>query len=915
MGFRLETADGPSIAIKAAKKHGAPPTVNLEKLLEEPSSKRAKWFRDRTDRKLTEKVGKAVREATTIEGLHAALDSVIDRKSTPDFVVRGAMVLQPSEERRRSGSHYTPRELTGPIVQRALEPVLDRLRGENGKPPRPEQILDLKVCDPAAGSGAFLVEACRTLGDALVEAWHAHDKAPDLAGEDEIVFARRLIARRCLYGVDRNPVAVDLTKLSLWLVTLARDQPLTFVDHSIRHGDSLVGLSRRQIEAFHWKGDAPAFQEGWEAMQVRKHMDRIASLRKEILQASRGASDLSLHSLWMLACEELDKIRLFGDLVLLAFFSGSQHRYREAKRLQFADSVLDGQSLKFQDEIIRYKDSEYPLAQFHWEIEFPEVFERTNPGFDVMVGNPPFAGKNTLAAGNLSGYPDWLKSLHTKSHGNADVVAHFFRRSFDLIRRNGVFGLIATNTISQGDTRSTSLEWICEHDGCIYNVLRRFKWPGLAAVVVSVIHIAKGTVPKSRILDGHQVNEITAFLFHSGQNESPVQLKANERKSFQGSVVLGLGFTFDDKDSKQIASPVSEMRRLTENNDHNKEAILAYIGGKELNSSPTCTHHRYVINFWNFPLCRTDLESDWRNATIHQQETWLHDGIVPNDYPHPVAADWPDLLRIVEEKVKPERSRLTRNSIGMQRAKFWWQYGASARNLYAAVAELKRVLALAQVSQHLALAFLPSRMVFSCKLYVFPFASYAAFCALQSRVHETWARLFGSTLKDDLSYNNTDCFETFPFPKDWETHSGFETAGKAYYEFRAELMVSNNEGLTKTYNRFHDPNEEDSRIMRLRKMHADMDRAVLDAYGWTDIPTECEFLLDYEIDEEEWSKKKKPWRYRWPDAVRDEVLGRLLELNAQRAAEEKRSGASAKPRQRTKRSPRGAVDKSPSLFP
>ena len=170
-------------------------------------------------------------------------------------------------------------------------------------------------------------------------------------------------------------------------------------------------------------------------------------------------------------------------------------------------------------------------------------------------------------------------------------------------------------------------------------------------------------------------------------------------------------------------------------------------------------------------------------------------------------------------------------------------------------------------------------------------------------------------MKDDLSYNNTDCFETFPFPKDWETHSGFETAGKAYYEFRAELMVSNNEGLTKTYNRFHDPNEEDSRIMRLRKMHADMDRAVLDAYGWTDIPTECEFLLDYEIDEEEWSKKKKPWRYRWPDAVRDEVLGRLLELNAQRAAEEKRSGASAKPRQRTKRSPRGAVDKSPSLFP
>ena len=206
-------------------------------------------------------------------------------------------------------------------------------------------------------------------------------------------------------------------------------------------------------------------------------------------------------------------------------------------------------------------------------------------------------------------------------------------------------------------------------------------------------------------------------------------------------------------------------------------------------------------------------------------------------------------------------------------------------------------------------------MIFTSKLFVFSFSSYSAFCALQSRLHETWARFFGSTLKDDLSYNNTDCFETFPFPKDWETHPGFETAGKVYYEFRAKLMVSNNEGLTKTYNRFHDPNEGDTRILRLRELHADMDRAVLDAYGWTDISTEYEFLLDYEIEEEEWGKKKKPWRYRWPDHVRDEVLGRLLDLNAQRAAEEKRSGAAAKPSKRTRRSPRDAAEKSPSLFP
>ena len=145
-------------------------------------------------------------------------------------------------------------------------------------------------------------------------------------------------------------------------------------------------------------------------------------------------------------------------------------------------------------------------------------------------------------------------------------------------------------------------------------------------------------------------------------------------------------------------------------------------------------------------------------------------------------------------------------------------------------------------------------------------------------------------MKDDLRYTPSDCFETFPFPENWETHPALEAAGKTYYDFRAELMRENNEGMTKTYNRFHDPDEHDPRIARLRELHAAMDRAVLDAYGWNDILADCEFLLDYEIDEATWGHKKKPYRYRWPDEVRDEVLARLLALNAERAAEERLAG-------------------------
>ena len=168
-----------------------------------------------------------------------------------------------------------------------------------------------------------------------------------------------------------------------------------------------------------------------------------------------------------------------------------------------------------------------------------------------------------------------------------------------------------------------------------------------------------------------------------------------------------------------------------------------------------------------------------------------------------------------------------------------------------------------------------------------------AFSVLQSRPHEIWARFFGSSLEDRLRYTPSDCFETFPFPEDWQINPALETTGQSYYDFRAELMVRNNQGLTKTYNRFHDPYEHDPEIRELRELHAAMDRAVLDAYGWNDIPVECEFILDYEINEEEWSPRcRKPYRYRWPDKVRDEVLARLLELNADRAREEARSGLS-----------------------
>ncbi len=348
--------------------------MNLEELLEQPPGERVQWLKKRTDRNLTGKAATAAREATTIDELHAALHTAIDHDATPDLVRRDDLILQPSEERRRSGSHYTPRSLTGPIVRDTLEPILDRLRkqaaapgnvggssatgnaggsapGNAGVPPasgtpaalpvpRPEHILDLKVCDPAMGSGAFLVETCRQLGDALVESWRYYNAAPEIPPDsDETIHARRLVARNCLYGVDRNAVAVDLAKLSLWLATLARDHPLTFLDHALRHGDSLVGLTLEQIQAFHWKGGKKRFQTGIETTWIREQIQKALRLRREIQDAGDETPDSELRDRLGEAENELARVKLTGDLIIAAFFEGTKPKEREALRQQFSQAL------------------------------------------------------------------------------------------------------------------------------------------------------------------------------------------------------------------------------------------------------------------------------------------------------------------------------------------------------------------------------------------------------------------------------------------------------------------------------------------------------------------------------------------------------------------------------------------------
>lgn len=878
MGFDLQRATGHSIAIKPAKPHGAPAAIDLDALLNEKAADRLKWLTERTDQKLGGAAGEALKRASSIEELLAALEKKIALAVTPRTVAKGDMVLQPSDERRRSGSHYTPRSLTEPIVRTTLRPVLEQL----GERPTPAQILDLKVCDPAMGSGAFLVEACRQLGDRLVEAWHAHDCLPPLPpDEDELLHARRLVAQRCLYGVDKNPMAVDLARLSLWLVTLAKEHPFTFLDHSLRAGDSLVGLGVNQIAGFHW---APAQQVETIRAGIEENLNRALGMREAILAARDDMPYEELQRQLAEADQYLDFIRLVGDLVVEAFFSGGSDRARLTTRERFSLQLqhylsheLSAENRRpLEEAIAPLRNSDRPIAPFHWEVEYPEVFRRENPGFDAVVGNPPFMGGTWISGAIGAQYLDWLKFRFPGGGSRADLVAYFFRLAFDSCKPGGAFGLIATNTIGQGDTRFTGLGTICSLGGIIYSAWKRIKWPGLAAVVVSVVHVVKNVEHTLAIdslkpfkLDGQSVERITAYLFHAGSSSAPLQLQSNVSQSFKGVDLLGMGFTFDDTNTSGETSSIAEMQGILTLNPHYAERIRPYIGGEEINTSPVHGFHRYAINL-----------SDLTEIEARQL--------------------FPELMSIVERKVRPMRLELRDNDHGRRLKANWWKFAWPRPELYQLLAPKKQTLVCSQVSAHHQFAMLDTRILFANYVIVFPFDSLAAFCALQSRPHEIWARFFGSSMKDDLRYTPSDCFETFPFPENWQSDPNLEAIGQSYYEFRAGLMIRNNEGLTKTYNRFHDPNETAPGILKLRELHAAMDRAVLDAYGWTDLQPVCEFLLDYEVedDEETGRARKKPWRYRWPDELRDEVLARLLALNQERAAAEQLSGAAASGKQR-----------------
>lgn len=867
-----------------------------------------------------------------------------DSAGHPVVIHTGSIYVTKGTDRRSTGTHYTPRALTEEVVKTTLDPLLYAGVSEGTEPSLetlkpPADILALKVCDPACGSGAFLVQACRYMAERVVEGWARAEAASGNAGpltvpeaipagashsqqllpaepEERLALARRLVAERCLYGVDFNPMAVEMAKLSLWLVTLHKHRPFTFLDHAIKCGDSLLGLhDPAQLERFHLvPSRAQTRVVDYLLHEVQQLMTQARGKREELERfTALDVRDAELKArLHREAEDSLVRVRVLADLIVGAALStaGSSAERSgtlldarlEELLLQAGAALVHPQDERLaadrQDDAVLWplrqraeqllgaaNGSGAPRRPFHWLVEFPEVFSAAGAGgFDATVGNPPFVGGQKITGLFGTDYRDHLVLyLADDRRGSADLCAYFFLRAVQVLRPGGTFGLLAVNTIAEGDTRQVGLEAMLRQGIALFAARPNFEWPGAAAVVASAVHGRRGDWRGTRSINGAVVPTISAFL--SSEDEwSPMPLQANAGKSFIGSYVLGMGFTMSPEEAQTHIA----------RDERNAEVLFPYLNGEDLNSHPQQQASRWAINFWDWPLERSADDGTWARADERQRGLWLRDGRVPLDYPGRVAADFPEMLDIVRRLVKPERDQLSGNATAEGRKKKWWLYGRDAKALYHVIGrgqafarhpsewtnctpEPEQVLACSLHSKHLAITTCSPRAVFSHALGVFAASDWEDLGLLCSTLHEVWARKNSSSLESRLRYLPSEIYETFPRPMGATSH--LAALGRAFNVERLSWCAANG-GLTPLYNAFHDPTRQEAQLAALRVLLRDIDRAVLVAYGWADLN------LDHAFHEVASLPANDRVRFTISEAARLEVLRRLSALNRQRYQEE-----------------------------
>lgn len=792
-----------------------------------------------------------------------------DLRGRPTVILNGGLLVTETPSRRNAGAHYTPRNLAEDVVLHALQPICyspgpHQTPDETAwKRKSSDDLLSLKVADIAVGSGAFLVAAARYLADLLVEAWIDEDPA-NAHRTDLHRRAIRQVVASCLYGADINEMAVEMCKLSLWLVSLDRALPFSFVDDKIFHGNSLLGLTDLcQIKALHIDpnqpqqarfGDESLDDVIRQAVDIRRRLasevqesdpQRNASAKRRQLarvhevtrQQSAVADAIVAAGLWLggKPGEQLDDAyENLRDAVAQAFPGAG----KESDPKFLEKITATGLTPTVPTDYERWK----PL---HWVLEVPDVIVDRG-GFDAIIGNPPFLGGQKLTGAMGTNMRDWyVQQIAAGTRGSADLVAYFLLRASALLKHSGTLGVIATNTIAQGDTRAVGLDQIVKRGFTLTRSVQSVPWPSTSAnLEYAAAWGTSGPVAEiaSREADGIRVEMISTLLEAAGgYDDKPKKIEVNSDVAFIGCYVLGMGFVIEPDQAKFWISK----------NSRNREVLHPYLNGEDLNSNPDCSANRWVIDF--------------------------------NDRCEVCAGRYRLPFKRITDLVKPERAS---NSRKLRRER-WWQFAENASGLRRAIVDLDEILVIARVSKTVMPVRIPTGPVPSDQLVIFATDSYADQAVLSSSMHQIWAIKYGSGMRNDPRYTPSDVFETFPRPNPNER---LTETGKALDSQRREVMLRRGLGLTKLYNLVNTPDVSgDEDVDRIRRLHVYLDETVVAAYGWSDVELGHGFHTYRQVR-----------RWTISPSARVELMDRLLEENRKQAKKKPSVAAVRKSRGRQK---------------
>lgn len=789
------------------------------------------------------------------------------------------------DERANTGSHYTPDELVQPLIKHSLDHLItDRL-----KAPDPEAaLLSLRVTDVACGSGHILLAAARRIGQELAIVRTGEDQPSPLAMRTAV----RDVIRHCIYGVDLNPLAVELCKVALWLEAHVPGEPLSFLDHHIKCGNAIVGyVQREDIEARGVPDEAFATMPGDDkevAALLRQRNKAERAGQKELkfdpqverqldeaLKGWKGLETLPEHT-----PEQVEAKRQRFELLSNSAEALWLEQLAAIPIAQFyIPKVKNLPSLHVTEEEFRYywKGERKPQSQatieawaiaerkrfFHWFLGFPEVM--ANGGFSCILGNPPYLGGQALSGTYgypFCGYAKWQFA----PVGLSDLVVFFVRRMFSLLAPGGYISFITTNSIKDGDVRRDGLERVLDAGGRIGMAVRGVRWPGKANLTVSLLSIRNGEVSGERWLDGRSVSHISAFLDDEYSAAPAVVLQESRERNFVGTHYLGDGFVFQR----------SEAERLIASDPSYGEVLFPLFNCKTLNESPDLVSNRFIAHFFDWPQ-----EKAQRYYAVFER---------------------------LNEAVRPERAAQPDKRLREK----WWQYKRPYLEISGRSKVLKRFFACGITTKYLSYSALSPDHIVSHAVCVFVTDRWDLFGVVQCSLHEVWARKLSGEHEVRLRYSPSECFETFAFPEGiWhEVNDNLAALGERYHESRGILMRELSLGLTDVYNLFHSPNLTAKRVgevsgksndlaikgfndlLELRRLHVSLDNAVRDAYGWADLN------LGHDFVEVETLPENDRVRFTISPAARKEVLKRLLALNHDRAKQE---AEKAPPKGKTKR--------------